>query len=72
MIDQTLWVGALLRVAHWEKVGKTTMEVLVKRGVLMHGWNPELQAILDKWPKHYSDLTPEQWPKGMLPPNSPS
>lgn len=68
MTDLTLLVGARLRVAHWEKVGKTR-GVLVKRGVLMHGWSPELQAILDKWPKHYSDLTPEQWPKEMLPPS---
>jgi len=41
--------------------------VLVKRGMLMHGWSPELQMILDKWPKHYSDLTPDQWPKELLP-----
>ena len=67
MIDRGLWVGALLRVAHWEKVGKTTMEVLVKRWVLMHGWSPELQAIPDKRPKHHSDLTLEQWPQKLLP-----
>ena len=66
MIDRELWVRELL-VALWEKVGKTTMGVLVKCGVPMHGWSPEPQAILDKWPKHYSDLTPEQWPKGLLP-----
>ena len=36
MTDQTLWVGARLRVAHWEKVGKTTMEGLVKQIDLLY------------------------------------
>lgn len=48
MTDRELWVRALLRLAHWEKVGKLTMEGRVKRGMLMHGWSPELQMILDK------------------------
>lgn len=66
LLKETLrWI---VKTGHREKLGRATIEILAVRTAKRRGVDSRLQSLIDRWPKQYSDLTPEEWPEDLRPP----